>query len=386
MTPLTAALPLFVATLGLWSGTAGTPEREPLLRASAAATSLGSLLVMPGFDLTAAGVVAPSYAPLTLQFSAPRYRPREPLPVVITGTPGSRVILLVDFDPGPSTLPIVGQVQVGQGPYFTVLDAGAIPSSGELEFACVAPCLPRRLSTIYGQAIALDPLTLQICKSNGASFGVDDLLGECNALPCVAPSANGSNFNGTEIQPGSTVWFNAVVKLSGARPDCPVGFRNVRASFSVGGVAREVVFPNSVITLSSTATAASTTYDEALGEWHTVVPADYSGNIFLSGAAMPVTEILRSLNPVTWSGEFVSECGSTSFQWKWAAAVYTQFTTDLNQVGVKPIDGSANNPYANSHHAGTPENFLSFVTGGARGGGGSNFTGSYSGTETVRCP
>jgi hypothetical protein len=65
--------------------------------------------------------------------------------------------------------------------------------------------------------------------------------------------------------------------------------------------------------------------------------------------------------------------------------VYTQFTTDLNGIGVKPIDGGQMNPYNNSDHAGTPENFKSFVTGGARGGGGSNFTGSYSGTASVVC-
>jgi hypothetical protein len=53
---------------------------------------------------------------------------------------------------------------------------------------------------------------------------------------------------------------------------------------------------------------------------------------------------------------------------------------------VKPIDGDKQNPCANSDHAGTPERFLEFVIGGAMGGGGSNFTGSYSGTKTVGCP
>jgi len=47
--------------------------------------------------------------------------------------------------------------------------------------------------------------------------------------------------------------------------------------------------------------------------------------------------------------------------------------------------------YQNSDHAGTPEGvdpsttlpFKAFVTGGARGGGGSNWTGSWSGTVGV---
>ena len=57
-------------------------------------------------------------------------------------------------------------------------------------------------------------------------------------------------------------------------------------------------------------------------------------------------------------------------QWQWAAAFYTQFSTDLNAIGVKPIDGDKNNPYTNSDHAGSPENLKAFVSGGARGGGG----------------
>src|SRR5204863_307298 len=58
-------------------------------------------------------------------------------------------------------------------------------------------------------------------------------------------------------------------------------------------------------------------------------------------------------------------------------------STDYNAIQAKPLDGSAHNPYNNSDHAGTPESFKSFVVGGARGGGGSNYTGSLSGTVTV---
>ena len=36
----------------------------------------------------------------------------------------------------------------------------------------------------------------------------------------------------------------------------------------------------------------------------------------------------------------------------------------------------------NGDQAGTPENVKQYVVGGARGGGGSNFTGSYSSTRT----
>jgi hypothetical protein len=69
------------------------------------------------------------------------------------------------------------------------------------------------------------------------------------------------------------------------------------------------------------------------------------------------------------------------------AAVYTVLTTNYNVLGVKPAHTNTC-LYDNSDHAGTPEGidpgsgrpFKSFVTGGARGGGGSNWTGSWSGT------
>jgi len=48
---------------------------------------------------------------------------------------------------------------------------------------------------------------------------------------------------------------------------------------------------------------------------------------------------------------------------------------------VKPVDDNRASAYQNSDHAGTPENFTPYVVGGATGGGGSNFTGSYSGTS-----
>jgi hypothetical protein len=69
--------------------------------------------------------------------------------------------------------------------------------------------------------------------------------------------------------------------------------------------------------------------------------------------------------------------------WQWAAAVYTNFTTAYNALGVKPVDDKVQNPYLNADHAGTPENFKQFVIGGATGGGASNYTGSLSSTVTV---
>jgi hypothetical protein len=66
--------------------------------------------------------------------------------------------------------------------------------------------------------------------------------------------------------------------------------------------------------------------------------------------------------------------------------VYTSFSSNYTALGVKPVDDNSASIYQNADHAGTPENFKPYVIGGARGGGGSNYTGSYSGTGSARCP
>ena len=82
---------------------------------------------------------------------------------------------------------------------------------------------------------------------------------------------------------------------------------------------------------------------------------------------------------------FCSDHCGLSFQWKWAAAVYDCGTDCENDLGVKPVDGDKFSQFLNSDHAGTPEYIKDCVIGGARGGGGSNYTGSYSGTSTAKC-
>ena len=106
--------------------------------------------------------------------------------------------------------------------------------------------------------------------------------------------------------------------------------------------------------------------------------------MFLSGVALQVPGGLPGgVSPVTWCGNFSADQTGLKANWQWAAAVYQCFSTDLTQVGVKPVDANNLSIYQNSDHAGTPENFKNCVTGGARGGGGSNWTGSYSATGGV---
>jgi hypothetical protein len=202
---------------------------------------------------------------------------------------------------------------------------------------------------------------------------------------CSQQSSNSSNFNGTAIDGGNFIWFNSNFALSGSVSDGTVlTLTNATIQFTVNGNLYTLPVPNAQVTFSASATCISSSFNNLNQTWQTTVPLSGSDEIFLSGLAYPVPAggLPGGINPVVWQGEFSSNTSGLSIQWKWGAAVYTQFSTDYNALGVKPSHTNAC-AYVNSDHAGTPENFKQYVTGGARGGGGSNWTGSWSGTTPV---
>ena len=211
------------------------------------------------------------------------------------------------------------------------------------------------------------------------------------------PTTIQSNFNGTAIPASDFIWFSAVLKVQGipSGQTATVFFDSQDITFTANGFTyhtNQEGMPFAQVTISPSATQAQTTFTN--GMWLTTTPPNTAGNIFLSGYAWVQSlfpgasgGLPGGINPVTWTGTFRNPNSfPLTVNWQWAAAVYTRFSTDNTQLGVKPVDDNQASQYKNSDHAGTPENFKSFVTGGARGGGGSNYTGSLSATASVQCP
>jgi hypothetical protein len=199
-----------------------------------------------------------------------------------------------------------------------------------------------------------------------------------------AGSSITSNFNGTAISAGDFIWFSSVLKVQGLGSDpVTIGFTG-SISFSVNGTPYVVPVPSAIINFSPDVLVATTVFCN--GQWVTTVPlSGLAGNVFLDGVALQAPTpggFPGGIHEVTWQGTFFSLTPGLKIQWQWAAAVYRKadFSDDYNALGVKPVDDNQASVYKNSDHAGTPENFRPYVRGGARGGGGSNFTGSYSGT------
>jgi hypothetical protein len=164
-----------------------------------------------------------------------------------------------------------------------------------------------------------------------------------------------------------------------------VTFRFTHQSITSSAFALPV--PDAAVTFDPTATSATTNFTG--GMWVTRVPAaGLAGKTFLAAVAFQVpANIPGGLKNVIWSGTITSDTPGASLQWQWAAAVYGNFNSDYTTLGVKPVDDNMASQYKNSDHAGTPENLRNYVIGGATGGGGANYTGSYSGTVKVGpCP
>src|ERR1700758_1105840 len=83
-----------------------------------------------------------------------------------------------------------------------------------------------------------------------------------------AVSIISSNFNGTPIQGGSTIWFSSHMKVNGlgAQPTT-IFISNSAITFSAGGQLFNLTTPNAQITFDPAATHAVTSFDSSTNTW-----------------------------------------------------------------------------------------------------------------------
>jgi PKD repeat protein len=207
-------------------------------------------------------------------------------------------------------------------------------------------------------------------------LGSQDLYTSSSCLPNSCSSSG--KFNTTTIAKGDSIWFTSIVNVGcDSTKTSALVYDSSTITFKANGSSVTVNVPAGSIQFSPTATSATTTYNGSTNSWVTIVPSSYTGNVFLTGVAYPVTAaITGGISSVSWSGTCRSDSGSLTAKWQWSAAVYTQFAADAS-LGVKPVDSSTLSQYKNSDHAGTPENYKQYLTAGACGTGGSNYTGTY---------
>ena len=206
-------------------------------------------------------------------------------------------------------------------------------------------------------------------------------------LACAAMSSEGSNFNGISLNSGQWIWFNANFTATGIpSTGAVITFSNSKIVNTGNGPSFTNSAPSARITFSPSATCSSTTFDTMTNTWFTIVPVHGDDEIFLSGVAVPVpVGGMPGGISVNWTGSFdTGGVAGITIDWKWGAAVYSSIGSDFNTLAIKPGHQTACR-VSNGDHAGTPEGvnnndqlWKQFVIGGARGGGGSDWTGSWS--------
>jgi hypothetical protein len=214
---------------------------------------------------------------------------------------------------------------------------------------------------------------------------------------CVIPPSGtaipGAAVSWNQFNPvGSTdvVWINAHIGTPSGIPTNQVTtVRFTGVTFVLNGVTYNL--PDGFLIFDPSAPATpTTTYTPPPGEpsdlyapygsWTTTLnPSNLSDEIFFDGQAVPVNSNISGGGGATFN--FTSDSTDTSldFNWQWSAAVYTYWPNN-NAAEILP--------YHDSLHAGTPQNpaVQQSLIQGPRGGGGSNYTGSWSGTGQGVCP
>ncbi len=207
-------------------------------------------------------------------------------------------------------------------------------------------------------------------------------LGGCQTTGTIV-----SSFNGTPLAAGNIVWFNSHLKLGGLKDrEAIVYVRDAAIEFTANGITYYLPLEPSEIHFAPSTHYSYTVYDVVDLHWHTSISkANLGVNVWAGGIAFVVPEggLPGGIGPITWTASFATDTPKLEARWQWSAAVYTRFGWDLNDVGVKAVDGPKENTFEDATKAGTPWYWLDYVTGGARGGGGSNYTGSWSGTGSV---
>jgi hypothetical protein len=200
----------------------------------------------------------------------------------------------------------------------------------------------------------------------------------CTITPVTISNTSWNHFN----VPGGTspvVWIHAHIGTpSNITGTTTVNFTGV--VFSLNGV--NYPLPDGLLTFDSAAPPTiTTTFNAGLNRWETLInPNDLSDEIFFTGAAIPVSANIAAGGKANLTYSVSTSDKLLSYSWQWSAAVFTYWPTDWNQAEIQPFHQSL--------HAGTPLNKMvqQSLIQGPRGGGGSNFTGSWSATGTASCP
>jgi hypothetical protein len=275
--------------------------------------------------------------------------------------------------PGPNP---AGYYQFGGlcgGNYQVVIDGSQTALSG------LTPS-PSNVGTNHSVDSNGSPAFVTLMNDTTVDETIDFGYRQGGGAACVIPSSaeiiSQTSWNKFNAPAGSVVWVHAHLNPSGISTGASSTVQFTNVSFVLNG--KTYPMPDGVVTFDPTASAISTSFYG--GAWHTTVnPSHLSDEIFFTGAAIPIDANITGGGQATLQFTTLTDNTGLNFSWQWSAAAYTDWPDDWNIAGIQA--------YHNSLHAGAPTNSTvqhSLIQ-GPRGGGGSNYTGSWSATGHGTC-
>ena len=225
-------------------------------------------------------------------------------------------------------------------------------------------------------------ITVKVTSGTGCQNNCTASIRNNPNSPCTITGVtiSDTSWNKFNIPAGTSpsVWVHAHIGgLKGVPTTGVTTVQFVGVSLSLNGTA--YALPDGVMIFDSSAPATPTTTYSG-GKWTTTFnPNNLSDEMFFTGAAIPVTASIAAGAKATLTYTTIASVQGLSFNWQWSAAVFTFWPADWNLAMIQP--------YHKGDHAGTPENTTvqKSLIQGPRGGGGSNFTGSWSATGNAAC-
>jgi SdrD B-like domain len=234
---------------------------------------------------------------------------------------------------------------------------------------------------------ALFSVATMIVNGTASDFG---FFTQTVPLPCTIPAASEvispTSWNKFNVPFGTApvVWVHAQFDPTGIPTTTSSTVQFTGVSFVLNGISYPM--PDGVVNFDPNAPFTSTTTfsgtpGTSSARWTTTINPNFiSDENFFVGAAIPVDQAIAGGGKATIRFTTQTDDTDLSFSWQWSAAIYTYWPTDWNQAMIQPYHG-------NGRHADTPTNtqVQKSLIQGPRGGGGSNFTGSWSATGHGAC-
>ncbi len=195
---------------------------------------------------------------------------------------------------------------------------------------------------------------------------------------------------------GQIIWFNSHLEpLTGNIPSSTFQIYITNGKIAFGSTTLSV--PDAVITFSSSATCAQTSFNTTLQRWETTIPLSQVGNsgLFAAGLAYQIPSGFQGVGSITWTADITSTAPGINVTWQigasnwlaqnqghtFPALNWSPFVPDYNGMEINPAEGIQGCSFsAPSDHTGSPEfssrSYL-LVSGGC-GQGNSNWTGTFS--------